>query len=100
MSLAVLFGRDAEKLSQSINGSVKTVQVDTLEQAVDVAREHAASDDIVLLSPACASFDQFKAVLNTDDSSAEEKFSTDILLAGDFVALINYYHYNSQHFEL
>ena len=60
VSLAVLFGRDAEKLSQSINGSVKTVQVDTLEQAVDVAREHAANDDVVLLSPACASFDQFK----------------------------------------
>ena len=60
VSLAVLFGRDAEKLSQSINGSVKTVQVDTLEQAVDAAREHAASEDIVLMSPACASFDQFK----------------------------------------
>lgn len=46
------------------------------------------------------SLDQFNAILIGSDSSAEEKFAVDFLLAGDFVALINYYHYNSQHFDL
>ena len=34
--------------------------VDTLAQAVGVAREHAEPGEVVLLSPACTSFDAYR----------------------------------------
>ena len=36
------------------------VEVTTLAEAVAYARAHSHSGDVVLLSPACAAFDQFK----------------------------------------
>ena len=39
---------------------VALVEAGTLEKAVEDAARHAASGDAVLLSPACASFDQFR----------------------------------------
>jgi len=38
----------------------KIVQAGTLEVAVRKAAENAVSGDVVLLAPACASFDQFE----------------------------------------
>ncbi|WP_394211650.1 UDP-N-acetylmuramoyl-L-alanine--D-glutamate ligase [Enterovibrio calviensis] len=50
------YGRDG----QAFAGLVETpVVVDTMQQAMDVAAQTAKSGDMVLLSPACASFDQF-----------------------------------------
>jgi len=65
---AVLLGATAGKIANAIlNGSEKNaidnkVQVhivDSLEDAVDLANQTAAAGDVVLLSPACASFDMF-----------------------------------------
>ncbi|MCC0012010.1 MAG: UDP-N-acetylmuramoyl-L-alanine--D-glutamate ligase [Rhodobiaceae bacterium] len=60
---AYLIGQDAERFAKSLEGKVETVMSGTLEQAVkDAARDAAAGTDgdpVVLLSPACASFDQF-----------------------------------------
>lgn len=57
---ALLIGAAAEKIASQLNGGVPTVHCGTLDQAVDYAHQHAVPGDIVLLAPACASFDQFQ----------------------------------------
>jgi len=56
----VLFGEASEKINEMIGNAVKTTMQKTLKTALQVAFEHASSGDIVLLSPGCASFDEFK----------------------------------------
>lgn len=56
----IVFGEDADLLRQAVGGCVKIDQVTDLNAAVNVASQLAVSDDVVLFSPACASFDQFK----------------------------------------
>lgn len=58
--LALLIGAAAEKIEHQIAGSVAIQSAATLENAVDSAFHSAHAGDIVLLSPACASFDQFQ----------------------------------------
>jgi UDP-N-acetylmuramoylalanine--D-glutamate ligase len=54
-------GKDAPVIRSSVESSGITIRdVDTLERAVESAAEMAESGDLVLLSPACASFDMFK----------------------------------------
>src|SRR3954471_11894796 len=54
-------GAAAAKIESQIVGSTEIVPSQTLENAVRQARELAAPGDVVLLAPACASFDQFKS---------------------------------------
>ena len=56
---SILFGQDAAQIAETLNTVVDTRIVESLETAVEQARQLAASGDIVLLSPACASFDMF-----------------------------------------
>lgn len=57
----LLIGEDAPKIRQALQGcGVPVTDCPTLEQAVQTAYQTAQSGDIVLLSPACASFDMFK----------------------------------------
>jgi UDP-N-acetylmuramoylalanine--D-glutamate ligase len=57
----ILIGRDAPAIKAAIESSGISVRdAETLERAVDSAAEIAESGDLVLLSPACASFDMFK----------------------------------------
>jgi UDP-N-acetylmuramoylalanine--D-glutamate ligase len=58
--LALLIGAAADKIAQQIEGSVAIQQTVTLESAVQEAFRAAHPGDIVLLAPACASFDQFQ----------------------------------------
>ncbi len=55
----VVYGRDREQLAQALHTTVTVVVVDTLEQAMQHAMGVAQPGDAVLLSPACASLDQF-----------------------------------------
>ena len=48
-----------DKLTLNKNINIPIVMVDSLEEAVNKAKEIAQSGDIVTLSPACASFDMF-----------------------------------------
>ena len=68
----LLIGRDAEMLAAQL-GDVSHEVVGTLERAVPLAREAArrTGSGIVLLSPACASFDQFSGFDARGDRFAE-----------------------------
>ena len=56
---AVLIGRDAERLAAALAGTVPTSRAADLDEAVTQALAAARDGDVVLLSPACASFDMF-----------------------------------------
>jgi UDP-N-acetylmuramoylalanine--D-glutamate ligase len=58
--LALLIGAAAEKIENQIAGSVALERAETLERAVETASHAAQRGDVVLLAPACASFDQFQ----------------------------------------
>lgn len=53
-------GECMDKIEKELNGQFPITRCGTLEKAVDYAVHHARKGDVVLLSPACASFDQFK----------------------------------------
>jgi UDP-N-acetylmuramoylalanine--D-glutamate ligase len=52
-------GSAAEKIERELAGAVKIVRAGTLGEAVAGATAAASSGDVVLLAPACSSFDQF-----------------------------------------
>ena len=56
---SILFGEDAAQIAETLNTVVDTRIVESLDAAVEQAHQLAAAGDIVLLSPACASFDMF-----------------------------------------
>ncbi|MBP2240034.1 UDP-N-acetylmuramoylalanine--D-glutamate ligase [Cytobacillus eiseniae] len=58
----VTFGQTAKKIEQAaIKAGIKTIQhVDNVEKAVPVAYQLSDPGDVILLSPACASWDQYK----------------------------------------
>src|SRR5580700_11171157 len=58
--LALLIGAAADKIEKQIAGSVAIERAGTLERAVEMASQAARPGDVVLLAPACASFDQFQ----------------------------------------
>jgi len=58
--LALLIGAAADKIEKQIAGSVAIERAGTLERSVEAASLAARAGDVVLLAPACASFDQFE----------------------------------------
>jgi UDP-N-acetylmuramoylalanine--D-glutamate ligase len=57
---AILIGAAAEKIGADLGDAVPCVYAGTLELAVQLAMERAQPGDVVLLAPACSSFDQFE----------------------------------------
>jgi UDP-N-acetylmuramoylalanine--D-glutamate ligase len=57
---AYTIGAAAAKIESQIQGAVEVDHSETLEVALRRASESAAAGDVVLLAPACASFDQFQ----------------------------------------
>ena len=55
----LLIGAAAEKIAAQLNG-IPLVHLGTLDKAVETAAREASAGEIVLLAPACASFDQFE----------------------------------------
>ena len=63
----ILIGQTANKIFDAVknemdeqNKEVKIYMADSLEQAVEIAKKHVQPDQVVLFSPASASFDMFK----------------------------------------
>lgn len=56
----VAIGESAGKVIESFSGVTKVVRADSMEEAVRAAKRLAVPGDVVLLSPACASFDWFR----------------------------------------
>lgn len=61
----VVFGEAGEMIQKTVNavageGSVDIRRAQTLKEAVTLAAEVASPGDVVLLSPGCTSFDEFK----------------------------------------
>jgi UDP-N-acetylmuramoylalanine--D-glutamate ligase len=60
VKIVYTIGSAAEKIERQLQGVVKIVPAETLQVAVARAAKAAAIGDVVLLSPACSSFDQFE----------------------------------------
>lgn len=56
----LLIGRDARLIESALGPRASVQHCETLERAVAAARALAQPGDVVLLSPACASWDQFR----------------------------------------
>ena len=70
----VLMGKDASLIKQALNGCVPVYSAENMTQAVQIAAGLADVGESVLLSPACASLDQYK---NYQDRG--EKFTKAVL---------------------
>jgi UDP-N-acetylmuramoylalanine--D-glutamate ligase len=55
-----LIGKDGAAIGEAIGHEVPSTMSGSLEVAIRTVADQAQSGDLVLLSPACASFDQFK----------------------------------------
>jgi UDP-N-acetylmuramoylalanine--D-glutamate ligase len=53
-------GAAADRIAQALEGAAPLVPLADMQKAVAWARQHAQPGDTVLLSPACASFDQYR----------------------------------------
>ncbi len=68
----VLIGRDAGLIEGAIGTSgIALLRAGSMRQAVEQARAQARSGDVVLLSPACASFDMFRNYSHRGEVFAE-----------------------------
>ena len=57
----VVIGEDADNIESQLKGHAEIIRADSLENAVEKAASAAEKGDVVLLAPACASFDMFKS---------------------------------------
>ena len=58
---AYLYGQTAKKIYQTLKDPLPCTVMESFEDAVETACRNAVPGDLVMLSPACASFDLFKS---------------------------------------
>ena len=69
--LVLLLGEDAPALQAALEGHAPVTRVASMAEAVTIAAARAGAGDVVLLSPACASFDMFTDYANRGDVFSE-----------------------------
>jgi UDP-N-acetylmuramoylalanine--D-glutamate ligase len=57
--VAVLIGEDRTLIETAIQGTTELLHAESLQEAVELCQKNTHENDVVLLSPACASFDMF-----------------------------------------
>jgi len=58
--LVVLIGQDREQIAEQLQDCTELRMADDLRDAVELCNREAQTGDVVLLSPACSSFDMFR----------------------------------------
>lgn len=56
----LLFGRDKHVIAQALEGAAPITLIEDLPSAVELANDSAEAGDVVILAPACASYDMFR----------------------------------------
>lgn len=59
VKVAVLIGEDYPTIEKAIEGTTTLLHAESLQEAVTLSQQNTQANDVVLLSPACASFDMF-----------------------------------------
>ena len=72
VSQLVLLGRDADLLATALGDATKICRARTMRDAVRLAHAAARGGDIVLLAPACASFDMYTNFKERGDAFAAQ----------------------------
>ena len=62
----ILFGEDKNLIKKNINKD-KFFEADTLKEAISLAKKITLSNEVILLSPACSSFDAFSSYQERGD---------------------------------
>ena len=57
--VVVLIGEDRPVIEKAITGTTTLLHAESLQEAVELCQQNTHAHDVVLLSPACASFDMF-----------------------------------------
>ena len=70
--LLLVIGEDGPLLAQALSQSVPVLMMSSLQDAVGAAAARAEHGDIVLLSPACASFDMFRGYADRGNTFAAQ----------------------------
>ena len=55
----LLTGEASERIAQALDGAVKMIECGDIEHAVDLGLGNASAGEVLLLAPACTSFDQY-----------------------------------------
>jgi UDP-N-acetylmuramoylalanine--D-glutamate ligase len=67
----VTIGMAADRIAAALDGSAEIVPAGDMQHAVEWARDHAKAGETVLLSPACASFDQYRNFMHRGEHFEE-----------------------------
>jgi UDP-N-acetylmuramoylalanine--D-glutamate ligase len=67
----ILMGKDAALIDQALNHCVPTHFAGNMKEAVKIAASLGSAGDSVLLSPACASLDQYKSYVDRGNQFAQ-----------------------------
>ena len=67
----ILIGDDASLINSFLDDAIHASFADSMEHAVDLAIDQTGKGELVLLSPACASFDMFRSFEHRGDAFIE-----------------------------